>query len=248
MKRRFFRNILIGLAAVLVLAMLAGYALYQYYSPGTPVDPVLAGEAPTISLMDFSAPPSVDPVTKGWFHVKFLTKPAMQISFVPKDGRDSLRCQTEKGGSIFGRFTDIDLARFPMLDWGWLVELPVVSDTPEDSTAGDDHPARFLLQFQDSSGGVHAIEIIWSNGQYAKGEWKIIGSFHHYVAESANAKTAEKTNQWFDESVNLLDLYRIATSRTDDARLKYISVFCDTDDTRTRSIAYFSNVTLRQAP
>lgn len=247
MRKSLIRKLLIAFCVLIGVSLVSAYSLHRYYSPGTPVDPVVAGAGPSVSMMDFSKPPSVDPVSKGWFHVKFLTKPAMQISFVSKQGRDSLRCETIKGGSIFGRFTDIDLVKFPMLKWGWFVEQPVVSDVPEDVAAGDDHPVRFLIQFEDSKASDHAIEIIWSNGKFKKGDWKIIGNFHHYVADGGDAKSGENLNVWFDESVNLLELYRTATGRSDDARLKYISVFCDTDDTKTKSTAYVSSVELRQA-
>ena len=136
MKTSILRKLLISFGVLFCLSLIAAYSLYKYYSPGTPVDPVLAGSSPTISLMDFSNPPTVYPVSKGWFHVKFLTKPAMQISFVPKEGRDSLRCETNAGGSIFGRFTDIDLSKFPILKWSWFVEVPVLASAVEDSKEG----------------------------------------------------------------------------------------------------------------
>jgi hypothetical protein len=231
------------LLGVLVVLGIAGYFAFQKLtSPPAPVNPVLAGDGPSVTLMDFASPPTVEPISKGWWHLTFLTKPAMNISFVEKDGIKALRCETNASGSIFGRHTDIDLAQFPNLSWQWLVEQPVLAEAPETERKGDDHPARFLAHFRDSKNAEHYFEIIWSNGAFKTGQWKDIGGFQHYVANGGHAKTNENTNKWFNEKVNLLDLYRTATKRTDPPRLINLSIFCDTDDTKTKSIAYFGKV------
>jgi hypothetical protein len=232
---------------ILALILVTGYFAFQKLtSPPPPVNPVLAGDGPSVALMDFASPPTVDPITSGWWHLGFLTKPRMKISFVEKDAHKTLRCETSGSGSIFGRHTDIDLAQFPNLTWSWLVEQPVVATVPETESKGDDHPARFLIQFADSEKAQHYIEIIWSNGAFKAGQWKIIGNFHHYVANGGDAKSGENINKWFDEKVNLLDLYHTATKRTDAPRLINIAIFCDTDDTGGQSIAYFNNVRLEK--
>jgi hypothetical protein len=231
------------LFGVLAIVGVAGYLAFQKLtSPPSPINPVLAGNGPSVTLMDFASPPTVEPISAGWWHLKFLIKPAMNISFVDKDGIKALRCETNASGSIFGRHTDIDLAQFPNLSWQWLVEQPVVAATPETERKGDDHPARFLAHFSDSKNAEHYFEIIWSNGAFKTGEWKVIGGFQHYVANGGNAKTGENTNKWFSEKVNLLDLYRKATKLTDAPRLINLSIFCDTDDSGAKSTAYFGKV------
>jgi Protein of unknown function (DUF3047) len=234
----------VGLFAFIAIA---GYFVFQKLtSPPAPVNPVLAGNSATVILMDFASPPTVDPLAPGWWQLGFFTKPYMKISFVEKDNVKALRCETNASGSIFGRHTDIDLGVFPTLSWQWQVEQPVITDSPETEWKGDDHPARLLLQFLDSKNSEHYFEIIWSNGAFKTGQWKIIGNFHHYVANGGDAKTGENSNTWFNEKVNLLDLYRTATSLADTPRLMNIAIFCDTDDTATKSIAYFGKVELTQ--
>jgi hypothetical protein len=246
MKNRLFRIAGYTLG-FLALTLVTGYFAFQTLtSPPPPVNPALAGSEPTVTLMDFASPPTVDPVTPGWWQLGFFTKPKMKISFVEKNAHKALRCETSGSGSIFGRHSEIDLAQFPMLTWSWLIEQPVVAEVPETEWQGDDHPARLLLQFRDSENGEHYFEIIWSNGAFKAGQWKIIGNFHHYVANGGDAKTGENTNRWFDEKVNLLDLYRTATSRKDTPHLINIAIFCDTDDTGAKSIAYFSKVALEK--
>jgi hypothetical protein len=233
------------IVGVLAILGVAGYfVLQKLTSPPAPINPVLAGDSASVTLMDFASPPTVEPISPGWWHLTFLTKPAMKISFVEKDGIKALRCETNASGSIFGRHTDIDLAQFPNLSWQWLVEQPVISETPETERKGDDHPARFLAHFRDSKKAEHYFEIIWSNGAFTTGQWKDIGGFQHFVANGGDAKTNESTNKWFNEKVNLLDLYRTATKTNDAPRLINLSIFCDTDDTKTKSIAYFGRVEL----
>jgi hypothetical protein len=234
-------------ASILVLFLLFGYLAFQRLtSPPPSVNPVLAGNDPTVTLMDFASPPSLEPLTPGWWHLGFLTKPRMDISYVEKDSLKALRCETHGSGSIFGRHTDIDLSAFPHLTWSWLVEQPVIASIPETESKGDDHPARFLLQFSDVEKRDHYMEIIWSNGAFKAGQWKYIHNFPHYVANGGDATTGENTKRWFKETVNLLELYQTAFKRTDIGRLINISIFCDTDDTAAKSIAYFADVKLEK--
>ena len=245
-KRRVVKFVIASFIGFAALAV-AGIAGFRWMtSPPAVVNPVVAGDGPIVTLMDFARPIALDPPPAGWWHQKFLTKDPMRISFVEKAGVQALRCETSASGSIFGRHTEIDIARFPHLAWSWLVEVPVLSDIPESEKGGDDHPARFLLEFTDSERARHHMEIIWSNGAFKPGEWKYIGSFPHYVANGGDARTGEKSNMWFKENVNLLELYRAAAKRTDTPRLTYIAIFCDTDDTGARSVAYFGGAELQQ--
>jgi hypothetical protein len=246
MKQNIFRTLGVIVGA-LILLVGVGYLYFQKLtSAPSAVNPVLASAGPTVTLMDFAVPPTRDPPSLGWWEIGFLTKPKMQISFVDKANVKALRCETHGSGSIFGRHTDIDMGQFPNLSWSWLVEKPIVTALPEQDRSGDDHPARFLLHFRDVTQSERYFEIIWSNGAYKQGQWKVIGSFHHYVANGGDAKTGENTEQWFNETVNLLQLYRTATNRTDTPRLINISIFCDSDDTGAESIAYFGNVRLEK--
>jgi hypothetical protein len=246
MKKRLLRIVGYSLATLALLAVIGYVAFQKLTSPPAPVNPVLAGNEPTVTLMDFATPFELSPPPTGWWKRTFFTKPEMKLSFTEKSGTKALRCNTSASGSIFGRHTDIDLQQFPKLTWNWLVEQPVVAEAPETEWKGDDHPARLLVHLRDSEAREHYFEIIWSNGAFKAGQWKIIGSFHHYVANGGNAKTGENTNTWFTENVNLLDLYHTATGRNDNARLINIAIFCDTDDTGSKSTAYFGKVALEK--
>jgi Protein of unknown function (DUF3047) len=244
MKKRLLRYAAYALGFFVVLGVVGYFAFQRLTSPPAAVNPVLAGGGPSVALMDFSQPFSLSPPAAGWWHLNFITKPEMKLSFVEKEGMKALRCETSASGSIFGRHTDIDLGTFPTLTWSWLIETPVVSAIAETESKGDDHPARFMVQFTDAEKSVHYMEIIWSNGAFKPGQWKYIGSFAHYVANGGDARTGENTKRWFAEKVNLMDLYRTATKRTDTPRLTNLAIFCDTDDTGGKSVAYFGKAEL----
>ena len=201
-----------------------------------------AGAGDEIAVMDFTEPFPLDPPPDGWRHRTFWTRPAMQIAFAEKDGVKALRCETDGSGSIFGRNADVALADYPLLTWRWYVELPIDSDLDEATEAGDDHPARLFIRIDDSAGEERYLEIIWSNRKYAPGDYKYIGDFPHYVANGHD----ENAGRWHDEQVDLLAIYRTITDRDDAPRVKLIAIFCDSDDTDSRSIAYFADVRLRR--
>lgn len=233
-----------ALAIVLLIAA-SGLAVYRFsYRMPERVSPVLASEEPRVTLMDFALPVPLSPMPAGWWQQKFLFTDPMKISFMTKAGVQALRCETSASGSIFGRFTEIDLARFPKLRWSWLVEVPVVADELETTAEGDDHPARLLLEFVDADLIPHHMELIWSNGALKPGDWKYIDDFPHFVVRGGDARTNENSGIWFNEEVNLLEVYRTAFKRNDNPHLSNISIFCDTDNTGSKSVAYFGTIEL----
>lgn len=222
----------IGLVAVLLAAGAA--ATLSWLATPVPFAAVLRGQGQFVTVLDPSVPFQLEPPLPGWRHRKFWFTPPMQLSFVSVDGEPALRCETNAGGSIHGRHTDIELARFPMLVWRWRVETPVPTGHDERVRAGDDHPVRWFIEFRDSAADAHRAEIIWSNGAFKRGDYKIIGDFPHYVADGGD----ENVGTWRDERADLEQIYRDITKRSDAARLTFIGVFCDSDNTRTRTVAY----------
>ena len=222
--------ILLAVGAVLALA--AGARLLTL--PDLPQNALLAQGQAEVTLMDFTKPFAPDAPPPGWTQHKFWTRPAMQVSFVTKDNVPALRCETKGGGSILGRWTDIDLTAYRKLTWRWFVETPLASPLDERTPAGDDHPIRWFLGFVDTEGGPHHAEIIWGNKVLARGDWKVLGTFVHYVADGGDANIGV----WRDESADLITIYRKASGRTDTPRLTQLAIFCDSDDTGGHTVAY----------
>lgn len=233
-------------ALILMILLIGGLVGYWLLRPA-PMDlrdPIVAGDAPAVRVLPFATPFDLDHLPPGWTNRKFrFTKP-MQLSFVTFEGKNALRCQTDNGGSLLLRATDIPLAEYPLLTWDWFVERPVSGEVDEATAEGDDHPVRLFLQFTDSEGGSHATEIIWSNARYAPGDYKVIGDFQHLVADGL----AANTGKWRAQTADLQALYAHVTGRSDAGRLTSIGLFCDTDNTGGSSIAYTGDVTVQRAP
>lgn len=234
---------LVAVALAITAAATAGTVFAYQWWLDRPVNPVTADGSPEVMVMDFSKPVTLDPPARGWRHRTFWTRPAMMLSQGAKDDRQALRCETDASGSIFGRFTDVELGDYPELAWTWLIEKPIESDLDERTVEGDDHPARLFIAFEDTDSARHHVEIIWANKLFKPGEYKYIGDFPHYVANGGN----DNVGKWYEEKVDLLGIYRKTTGRSDAPRVKFISIFCDSDDTRTSSIAYFGKVWIVKA-
>ena len=205
--------------------------------------------SPSVVVMDFREPLALDHLPDGWRHRTFFRTDPMQISFVSKEGRPSIRLATHDSASMLYRFTELPLDQYPLLAWGWFIEQPIESEVDETTKAGDDHPARIYLKFRTAQGEDRAMEIIWGNRKLRAGDWKYLkplwGSpFPHYVARGGD----ENAGRWLDEKVDLRALFRKQWGDPRGAVLREVALFCDTDATGTRSVAYFSTVRVERVP
>ncbi|MEX2470407.1 MAG: DUF3047 domain-containing protein [Pseudohongiellaceae bacterium] len=195
-----------------------------------------------LAVMDFTEPLALDPLPPGWWHRRFLTRAPMDLSFGRIDGQHALRLATDDSASMLIRYTDVDLATYPLLSWDWLIEDPIDSSRDETTAAGDDHPARLFIRFSNDSGRRRALEIIWGNELQA-GDYKTINGFPHYVANGGDGNIG----RWWTEEVDLLALYREFWPEDAGApRITDIGLFCDSDETGDDSVAWFASVSLVQ--
>ena len=230
------RNPLLKIAAAAVVVG-GGYYAYSatrppFWETGTPL---VAGAGPINFLDDLNT----DDLGDGWKERTFFRITPTDYHITQEDGAPALQCTTHNSGSILARDTDIALNDLPILSWQWKVTQPVQSDISEDLHEGDDHPLRFYLQFANEAGETKGAEIIWSNKKYAPGDYKIIGSFHHLVANGLD----ENVGTWHDQTVDLRQLYR-DIGGAGDASLQVLGFFCDTDNTGAQSDGFFRDITL----
>jgi hypothetical protein len=205
------------------------------------VNVLTANGEPVAVVMDFATPFPLNPLPPGWYHRTFWTRSPMEISFATKDGVPALRCETHARGSKLFRHVDIDLADYPRLAWRWFIEVPIDSPLDERTRAGDDHPARLFIAFKTAMGEDRRMEIVWGNRLKA-GDYKYIDKFPHYVANGGN----ENIGRWHAEEVDLQGIYRHMWRDGAPARVIDVALFCDSDDTRTQSIAYFADVVMKR--
>ncbi|MBL8701306.1 MAG: DUF3047 domain-containing protein [Alphaproteobacteria bacterium] len=198
-----------------------------------------AAAAP-LPVMDFAPPFSLQPLPPGFVHRRFWTRAPMTMALARRDGIDALRCETRASASMLVRQVDIAIERRPLLAWRWLVEVPIEAGADERTREGDDHPARFFLGFRTGAGERRAMEIVWGNRVLARGDWKYLGTFPHYVANGGMANVG----RWHDEQVDLRALVAQAWPQDTPVSISEIGVFCDSDETRSRSVAWFAAVRL----
>jgi Protein of unknown function (DUF3047) len=234
MRRTQRRLVALSLGAA---ALAAGVGAHVATRPPRRVAVLAPDGALEFTLMDFSRPFPLDPPPPGWWSRRFWTSPPMRLSFVEKDGVPALRMATDASASMLFRFVDVPLSEYPLLRWKWFVEKPISSDRDERERDGDDHPARFFLVLRTAAGDERRLEIVWGD-RLLRGDVKFIGTFPHYVADGGDANVG----RWREEEVDLAALARRFFPDAGAARLTDIAVFCDSDDTRTSSVAYLADV------
>lgn len=194
--------------------------------------------SPVFPIMNFSEPLALDPVPAGWYHRQFWRHGPMDISFATKEGTPAIRLATSDTASMLFRHVDVPLDEYPLLSWRWFIEQGIESELDELTPEGDDHPARFFVVFEAPEGETHPLEIIWGNRSLRAGDYKVIGSFPHYVANGG----AENLGRWHDEEVDLTEIYRTQWGDPVGARMIDIAILCDSDETGGETVAYVSNV------
>ena len=228
------------ISGALILVIVAwGYSTFRsdVFETGAPL---LASNGP-VALLNENM--SMDALPDGWAHRTFFRVTPTDYKMVEEDGRRALRCTTENSGSILARETLIHVADLPYLSWNWKVTKPIESPIDEDTEEGDDHPARFFLRFENETGERTHTEIIWSNQKYVAGDFKIIGDFHHLVANGLNTNIGS----WHSHTLNLDELYKDIGGAGKPV-LRVLGFFCDSDNTGAESEAFFSDVTLSRGP
>lgn len=229
------KKLFIGLGGCVIVA-----AAYWGYSATRPPffetdTPLVAGDGPVDLLADLD-PQDLKP---GWRERRFFRITPATYSLSEQDGTAVLNCTTDNSASILARDTDILLDDLPILSWSWQVTQPIESDIDETTRDGDDHPVRFYARFSNELGETRGMEIIYSNQKYAPGDYKIIGSFYHYVADGL----PENTGAWRDHSVDLRKIYS-DIGGTGTPRLEVLGFFCDSDNTGAQSAGMFRDVML----
>ena len=199
-------------------------------------------DSPSFAIMSFTEPLPLDPLPDGWYHRRFWRHGPMDISFETKEGVRAIRLATHDTASMLFRHIEVELSVYPVLSWQWYIEKGIDSEVDELTRAGDDHPARFFIVFEAPNGETHPIEIIWGNRSLHAGDYKVIGSFPHYVANGGR----ENIGRWHQEAVDLTEIYETLWGDPVGARMIDIAIFCDSDETGDETLAYVADVRVQR--
>ena len=196
----------------------------------------------SFAIMSFTEPFPLDPLPDGWYHRRFWRHGPMDISFETKEEVHAIRLATHDTASMLFRHVDIELGAYPVLSWQWYIEKGIDSEVDELTRAGDDHPARFFVVFETPNGETHPMEIIWGNRSLRAGDYKVIGSFPHYVANGGR----ENVGRWHQEAVDLTEIYETLWGDPVGARMIDIAILCDSDETGDETLAYVADVRVQR--
>ena len=189
-------------------------------------------------IMNFKKPIKLDPIEPGWYQHQFYWRKPMKISFVTKDKRSAIKLLTKNSASVLFRQVDYSLEEYPKLKWGWRVDRPINSSLDERTPAGDDHPARIYVSFDNGDGEDQDLELVWGN-QITKQQLLFVNNFPHYIVRGGN----QNVKKWFNEEVDLNKIYQMIWGEASQGvRVTDVGIFCDSDDTKSITESYFSHI------
>lgn len=81
------------------------------------------------------------------------------------------------------------------------------------------------------------MKVIWGN-QFRAGDYKYIEGFPHYVANG----DIENICRWHQEKIDLAGIYSKLWRDPATVRVIQLGLFCDSDDSDTESLSYFTDV------
>jgi len=156
------------------------------------------------------------------------------------DGTTVLRAWSKASASGRYRKVDIDLERYPYLNWSWRIDNQLAG-LDERSKAGDDYPARVYVVF---SGGLafwrtRAINYVWSSNQPPGSRWD--------NAFTANAKMVAvqagtgQLGKWVTLQRNVAKDYRQLFGKAP-GKVDAVAIMSDTDNSGKEALAWYGDI------
>jgi hypothetical protein len=175
------------------------------------------------------------------------------------DGTVVLRARSEAAASGLQRRMDVDLSRWPRLQWRWRVDKAVEGESLS-SKAGDDYAARVYVYFafQPEKAG------FWERQMHALGKLRYgqppPGSAITYIWSASTARgtvapspytdklkmlvlrgRSDRPKRWFRETRDVAVDYRRLFGAAPPPVIG-VALMCDTDDTGSRAEAAFGDI------
>lgn len=176
----------------------------------------------------------------GW-RIK-VTSGSPDVSVIGDGQGYVLRMKSRSASFGVERGVDVDVNRFPVLDWKWKVgELPRGGDFRHSRT--DDQAAQVLIVFADR----RVVSYIWDstaprNTMQSASSIPLVRIFA-FVCRSGPADL----NQWLSETRNVAEDYSRAYDRRPVPNVKGIRLQINSQHTGTSAESYFGDVSFRSA-
>ena len=178
-----------------------------------------------------------------------------QLRIVTKDGMPSLKITNAQDSFIVVRRTKAMMLATPFLSWSWFIELP--------STSGF-HPVRMVVGFYggdptNRGGGGQpfkwlgsslpdhdrAMSLTWGESALQRGTLAAPPPGSHNAAPRYTVRGGrENAGSWWQETVDLSDLYRQTWPQDDSARAQIVFIGIAAAAGRAPSPAHVSGITL----
>jgi hypothetical protein len=230
--------------------------------------PVPAGSGPGPDPTPFSTATSLDVLPPGWRPYRLMRlKKLTEYRLEPVEGGSvAMMAISDSSASGLQYDTVVDLKEYPYLSWSWKV--PDVIAAANNSLAQvEDSPARVIVTFEggrdklsdsekinyDLARAITGNELpyatimyIWEN--HLPPRAVIPHHFSARVQMVVAGSGREGLGVWNREVVNVLEDYR-RIFREEPPRVKSVGIMSDSDNTGTRTTAYYGDIRfLRQPP
>jgi len=159
---------------------------------------------------------------------------------VEEDGVNVLRADTQSSASILYREREIDLRRFPILEWSWKVA-QVYSMIDERSKAGDDFPARVYVVARTGwlPWETLAINYVWASEAMVDERWP--NPFTEKAMMIAANTGAGGVGQWVRHRRDVRADFKAAFGKQVD-RISGYAVMVDGDNSNQDATAWFGDL------
>ncbi len=199
---------------------------------------------------------------EGWEEMTFRRLAETKYSLYNIDGKTVIRAESEKSSSGLVREKRIDLNEFPVMRWSWKTE-QVLEAGDVYSKDGDDYPVRIYIIFDYSirelswrqrqqvraarlfHGEVpaRAMNYIWDT--HSEVGTVVPNPYTDLVKMVVIESGDENVGKWMEYEVNVLEDYRDIYGE-DPPQIAAIAIMTDTDDTESRAISYFGDISFHR--
>ncbi|SME95795.1 DUF3047 domain-containing protein [Pseudobacteriovorax antillogorgiicola] len=231
-----------GTCAIALLLLQTACATYFQHQRQNVLRPQ---NEPQFTLMDFSRPIRMNPMEAGWYQYKFNREQRLQqeITFIQQDGRAMAQIESEASIARLFREVDIDIGKYPLIAWSWKIQTTFDGNQqPETTQGGDDHPARIILIMESATGDQRELELVWGN-RLPIAELFMIDTAAHYVVRSG-----VQVGQWFDEQIDIWQIYQRVWPDDGLARITDIGIAGDSDQSQQKTLAFIANLRMIRQP
>jgi hypothetical protein len=221
--------------------------------------------ADTLWVGKFSAESTASPVPSHWQPYRFDSLNPTRYLLVKEGGATVIEAVSKASASGLVRRIDVDLYRFPVLNWSWKATSMFSEEDPH-SKAGDDYPVRISVQFAPDSSRrsltdrladmaaraicgkdapFRSISYVWSVREP-------IGKMvpNPYTPRSVTVVAASGTanmGRWMEIRRDVREDFRAAFNE-EPPLVTSIGVMTDTDDTGNDTVSYYGDIWFGTTP